>query len=179
VKIQVRALWYATLNGREMCEWGVPTEESQVTKDFYSELLKLDNLHRAWQHVRKSAIQSTKTEIAEAAKEFETKAHSEIRSIQGRLIAGTYKFPAAEGVLKDKKKRERAGKSPRPIVISTLEGRIVQRAILQVLQPEHDHPLYSKLGKLRDVNESRYGIGGIQSPVIAQGVGASAVMWGR
>ena len=147
-----------------------------MTNDFYNNLLKFDNLHSAWRHVRKSAQQSSNPDIRNAAEEFEEKSPTKLRSIQGRLSARTYKFPAAHGVLKDKKKREKKGKPPRPIVIGTLEGRVVQRAILQVLQPDEKHPLYALLGAIRHINESPYGIGGIPHPYGGVEVGMKYVL---
>jgi retron-type reverse transcriptase len=131
---------------------------------FYKQLCKSDNLHAAWRHVRKSALASSMAEIPDAAKDFDVAAHSELRSIQSRLSRKSYKFGASKGVLKDKKKREAQGKAPRPLVLGTLEARVVHRAILQVLQPKPESPLYGQLGKIRSVNESPFGIGGLPKP---------------
>ena len=147
-----------------------------MTTNFYDALKKYDNLHAAWRHVRKSAQQSSNSDIRNAAESFEEKSHTHLRSIQAKLSRRTYKFPPAKGVLKDKKKRAKQGKNPRPIVIGTLEGRIVQRAILQVLQPHKDSPLYQKLGAIRDVNESPYGIGGTPKPYGGVTVGVKAIL---
>lgn len=147
-----------------------------MTNDFYQALLKFDNLHSAWRHVRKSAQQSSNADIRNAAENYEEKCHTHLRSISSRLSARSYKFPSSKGVLKDKKKREKQGKAPRPIVIATLEGRVVQRAILQVLQPEQSNPLYSKLGKIKNVNESPYGIGGIPKPYGGVSVGINSIL---
>ncbi len=147
-----------------------------MPNDFYRTLYTSENLHAAWRHVRKSAQQSKNRDIRNAAEEYEIQAHKRLKSIQSRLVAGTYKFPAAEGVLKDKKKRAKEGKDPRPIVVSTLEGRVVQRAILQTLQPKDDHPLYPKLGLIKAINESAYGIGGIPSPYGGVAVGIRYVL---
>jgi retron-type reverse transcriptase len=147
-----------------------------MANDFYNALKKFDNLHAAWRHVRKSAQQSSNSDIRNAAESYEEKCHTHLKSIQGRLSARSYKFPPAKGVLKDKKKRAKQGKDPRPIVIATLEGRIVQRAILQVLQPHKKHPLHQKLGAIRDVNESPYGIGGTPKPYGGVTVGIKSIL---
>ncbi len=143
---------------------------------FYNEFKSANNLYEAWRHVRKSASQSSNPDIRAAADDFENKAHTYLKSIQGRLVARSYKFPKSLGVLKDKKAREKQGKSPRPIVISTLEARIVQRAILQVLQPAKSSKLYNQIGKLKFVNESPYGIGGIPHPYGGVAVGIKSVL---
>lgn len=80
-----------------------------------------------------------------------------------------------QGVLKDKEKRLAQGKDPRPIAIATLQNRIVQRSILQILQPRilldpkdpnsRAHTkLDPRLGRINDVNRSKYGVGGLINP---------------
>jgi hypothetical protein len=86
--------------------------------------------------------------------EFESESQSKLKSIQMRLARDSYSFPKAAGVLKDKRKREKQGKDPRPIVVATLESRVVQRSILQALQPDKGSRLYGRLNGLRDVLES-------------------------
>ena len=147
-----------------------------MTDIFFKTLRTSHNLHTAWRHVRKSALQSSNPDIRNAAQEFEIKSHSFLKSIQGKLGSKTYKFPAAEGILKDKKKRKKLGKPPRPIVINTLEGRIVQRAILQTLQPDRETDLYNRIGSIKDVNESPYGVGGLPYPYGGVSVGIKSVL---
>src|ERR1700731_2030759 len=108
---------------------------------FSTHLRKFGNLFEAWHHVRSCARRSRSSAIREAAEDFERRSHSALRGIQTRLAKHTYKFPAAEGLLKDKRKRELQNKPPRPIVLADIESRIVQRAILQCLQPKPDAPL--------------------------------------
>src|SRR5690606_28176380 len=93
----------------------------------------------------------------------------------GQLRTGKLSFDPVEGVLKDKRKRLAAGKDPRPIAISTIQNRVVQRAILQVLQPRQARNLRDpntryetvrddRLGRINDVNRSKYGVGGLIYP---------------
>jgi len=77
------------------------------------------------------------------------------------MIGKTYKFPLATGVLKDRKARARLGKDPRPIVVANVESRVVQRAILQVLQVPAHHALYAGLGRIREINASPYSFGSV------------------
>lgn len=67
------------------------------------------------------------------------------------------------------------GKDPRPIAIATIQNRVVQRAILQVLQPRiardvrnpetrYETTRDDRLGKINDVNRSKYGVGGLIYP---------------
>src|SRR6202022_1180606 len=60
---------------------------------------------------------------------FSTDFEKNLKRIQQRLKSNTFKFPLAHGVAIEKK-----GKSTiRPIVITPIETRIVQRAILDVI----------------------------------------------
>ena len=79
------------------------------------------------------------------------------------------------GVLKDKKVRIAAGKDPRPIAIATLRNRVVQRAILQALQPRkardlrdistrYETKIDPRIGRINDINRSKYGVGGLLRP---------------
>jgi RNA-directed DNA polymerase len=131
-----------------------------VSDPFYTEAKTLSNLFAAWRHVRKSAASSTHPEISDAASAFEAESHKKLLSIQRRLSRNKYEFPSAKGVLKDKQKRRQEGKEPRPIVVATLESRVVQRAILQVVQPRRNSKLYKRLNRLKDVLECPYSLGG-------------------
>jgi RNA-directed DNA polymerase len=65
--------------------------------------------------------------------------------------------------LKDRTKRERQGKLPRPIVIAEIQSRIVQRALLQCLQPDEDDHLSKSIGRIREINNSTVNFGGTPS----------------
>ena len=131
-----------------------------MSSPFYEEAKRFSNLFGAWRHVRQRALSSSQSEIRAAAAEFESESQSRLKSIQMRLAHETYAFPKAEGVLKDKRKREKQGKDPRPIVVATLESRVVQRSILQALQPDRNSRLYARLNGLKEVIESPYSLGG-------------------
>lgn len=126
-----------------------------MTKIFFKELCSFDNLFRAWVHVRARARKSPSRTIRNAAEEFEHSSHKSLRSIQSRIAAKTYKFSSSEGVLK-----KRAGKEPRPIVLADIESRIVQRALLQCLQPPEHSPLNQHLKTLISINNSDVNFGG-------------------
>jgi retron-type reverse transcriptase len=134
-----------------------------------------ENMFSAWRHVKRSALNSDKPEIRGKASEFEYQHQRHIKRIQTQLREGRFEFDGVEGVLKDKKAREAVGKDPRPIAIGTIKNRLVQRAILQVLQPRkvadvsNPNSKFSslidrRLGKLNDVNRSQFGVGGLMSP---------------
>ncbi|TBC94953.1 hypothetical protein ELH26_13395 [Rhizobium leguminosarum] len=133
------------------------------------------NIFSAWRHVKRSALSSQNDEIHGAASEFEHAHQRHLRRIITQLRENRFKFDPVKGVLKDARKRIAAGKDPRPIAIATLKNRVVQRAILQVLQPrvaldlkEQDTRYETKrderLGKINDVNQSRFGVGGLIYP---------------
>ncbi|WP_084418078.1 reverse transcriptase domain-containing protein [Henriciella litoralis] len=141
----------------------------------FDDVRKTENLHLAWRHVRRSALQSKNGQIRGQASEFEHESHRHLKRIQTQLRERRFGFDAVQGVLKDKKTRIAAGKNPRPIAIGTMTNRVVQRAILQVLQPravedpsnpnskylpKHD----ARLGVLNDINRSKFGVGGLMKP---------------
>ena len=133
------------------------------------------NLFSAWRHVKRSALNLKNTKIRGQASEFEHNHQRHLKRIATQLREDRYTFDEVVGVLKDKKKRKAAGKDPRPVAIASIKDRVVQRAILQVLQPrmandERDiNTKYTpikdpRLGKLNQVNHSSYGVGGLMSP---------------
>lgn len=144
-------------------------------KSLTEETRSEQNLFSAWRHVKRSALNSSNDEIRGFAAEFEHQHQRHLRRIARQLREETFKFDEAKGVLKDKKKREKVGKDPRPIAIASLKNRVVQRAILQVLQPRkalNERDINTKyepiddprLGALNQVNRSRFGVGGLMHP---------------
>lgn len=91
---------------------------------------KHSNLIRAWQAVRANSRFSTSPYIKDEVQNFGEDAQRRIKSISARIQHGTYKFSAGRGVAI--KKINKPG-SVRPIVISKIEDRIVQRCILDAL----------------------------------------------
>ena len=141
----------------------------------FDEVRSDENLFAAWRHVRRSALNSDNGEIRGKASDFEHQHQRHIKRIQRQLREGRFEFDEVEGVLKEKKAREALGKDPRPIAIGTIKNRLVQRAILQVLQPrkvaDASNPnskfsplIDPRLGKLNEINRSRFGVGGLMSP---------------
>lgn len=133
------------------------------------------NLFSAWRHVKRSALNSDNLEIRGFAAEFEHQHQKHLRRFACQLREDRFQFDAAKGVLKDKKKRVADGKDPRPIAIATLKNRVVQRAILQVLQPRFTRDIRNtetryetavdpKLGKINEINRSKFGVGGLLFP---------------
>jgi hypothetical protein len=146
-----------------------------MAKTLFQEVRSEQNIFAAWRHVKRSALNSGNAEIRGKASEFEFAHQRHLRRIIRQLRTNTLSFDPVEGVLKDKRKRLAAGKDPRPIAISTIQNRVVQRAILQVLQPRIARDLRdpdtrfetmrdARLGRINDVNRSKYGVGGLIYP---------------
>ena len=144
-------------------------------KTLFEDLRSDANLFAAWRHVRRSALNSSNNEIKGYAAEFEHQHQRHIKRIARKLREQSFKFDPVKGVLKDKRKRLAQGKEPRPIAIATINNRVVQRALLQVLQPrtardERDpntkyEPVEDpRLGQLNKVSRSPYGVGGLMYP---------------
>ncbi len=167
----VRSGW-VPINGRDSM-YGDPSGENMAS--LFENVRSEQNVFSAWRHVKKSAMSSANGDIRGAATEFEHSHQRHIRRIITQLREGRFKFDPVTGVLKDAKKRIAVGKDPRPIAIATLKNRIVQRAILQILQPrtaidskdvntryriERDE----RLGAINEVNKSKYGVGGLMHP---------------
>lgn len=86
-------------------------------------------LYEAWRKVRENGLRSPSLETQNAIREFEGSLIRHIRRINRQLRVGTFHFIPQTGVLK-----KRPGKRPRPLVVGAIQNRIVQRAILDVLQ---------------------------------------------
>ncbi|GHF14701.1 hypothetical protein GCM10017044_06000 [Kordiimonas sediminis] len=144
-------------------------------KTLYEELRSEKNLFSAWRHVKRKALGSKEPTIRGKASEFEHNHQRHLKRIAAQLREGRFKFDMATGYPADIKKRKAKGKDPRPIVVRTIKDRIVERAILQVLQPrkvKNAQDVYSRfipvhdprLGKLNLINCSSYGVGGLMAP---------------
>ncbi|MBN8535276.1 MAG: hypothetical protein J0L51_14430 [Rhizobiales bacterium] len=146
-----------------------------MARTLFEEVRSEQNIFSAWRHVKRSALASGNADIRGKASEFEHAHQRHLRRIISQLRTGKLSFDPVEGVLKDKRKRLAAGKDPRPIAISTIQNRVVQRAILQVLQPRQARDLRDpdtryetvhddRLGRINNVNRSKYGVGGLIFP---------------
>ena len=156
-----------------VCTCGGPSGENMTILS--DDVRSASNLFSAWRHVKRSALNSKNTKIRGHAGEFEYNHQRHLKTIATQLRENRFNFDGVEGVLKDKKKRESAGKDPRPIAVASIKNRIVQRAILQVLQPRKAvnkrdiNTRYTpkedpRLGNLNQINCSKFGVGGLMSP---------------
>jgi RNA-directed DNA polymerase len=99
-------------------------------KTLYRLLCEHQRLESAWQHVRSNALRSDSAETRAKAKEFEIHATSTLRSIQSKLTRRSFRFAPVRGIVIEKK----GASKKRPIVVAPIESRIVQRAILEIVQ---------------------------------------------
>lgn len=141
----------------------------------YDSIRTSRNLHAAWRHVRKSASASLNKEQRGYASEFEHHHQRHINRTYRQLKSETFIFDPVKGIAIDKEKREKQGKRARPIAIGTMRNRLVERAMLQVLQPtestDSSDPnskvrlvIDPRLGGLNEVNRSKFGVGGLVAP---------------
>ena len=146
-----------------------------MARSLFDEVRSEQNIFSAWRHVKHSALASGNSDIRGEASAFEHEHQKHLFRLITQLREGRFVFQPVQGVLKDKQKRLAQGKDPRPIAIAKLQDRVVQRAILQVLQPRFlrdpkDANSRSgtkqdpRLGRINDVNTSKYGVGGLIHP---------------
>lgn len=88
-------------------------------------------LQNAWRKVRENGLQSRSSETREKIRSFDYEAFRKLRQIEDHLREKRFQFEPQIGVAK-----KRPGKKPRPLVVAEVKNRIVQRAILDVLQRE-------------------------------------------
>ena len=95
----------------------------------YQSVHRMPNLMNSWEVVRKNGLQSKSDFTKQQIRDFENGARNRIKKIQTALSKKNFHFGAVRGVA-----IPRTGKDDRPLVVSPVESRIVQRAILNVLQ---------------------------------------------
>ncbi len=125
----------------------------------------MDNIYRAWATVRGNVVASGQEKFKAEVKTISENPIPYLRRIQSQLESGNFRFAAQHGGLKKKS----AGKV-RPLVISPIANRVVQRAILNILQSE-DEKLVAKLGKIPAALRTPTSVGGIPKRGVAYGIG--------
>jgi len=101
-----------------------------MVQTYLQQVRTLRNLEAAWRSVRENGKSSKSETVRHEIEAFDQDPSSNLRSMQQRLARGTFQFPPARGVPIPKPGK----KDIRPIVLASVEPRIVQRAILNVLQ---------------------------------------------
>lgn len=99
-----------------------------------SSLLKatwsITRLEKAWHVIRENARTSKSENVCKEVDDFEFEVSKNLRSLSARLSKHTFTFPAAKGVPIEKRTPDgrKTGKF-RPIVLATVEARVVQRSM--------------------------------------------------
>ena len=93
------------------------------------------HLERAWRIIEENARSSKSEDVKKEIEAFRENASRNLKSLCTRLTRGTFKFPPAKGIpiAKTGKDGKKNKAKIRPIVLASVESRIVQRAILDVL----------------------------------------------
>lgn len=99
-----------------------------MTSSLYRRIYSGDSLYSAWRKVKESAFSSSSETIRNEAKDFESRLPRSLSDIQRALSKKTFAFQKQTGVAKTK-----ANGNSRPIVLSPIPNRIVQRALLEAL----------------------------------------------
>ncbi len=106
-------------------------------------------LHHAWSVIYANGIRSESANTRSEVADFASDARRELDRIERKLREGKFIFPPAFGIAIKKK----AGNKKRPIVKSPIPSRIVQRAILDVIQ---------KLPEIKNKLAQHHNFGGIE-----------------
>src|SRR3990170_2104791 len=89
-----------------------------------------ETLLQAWHAIRRNGETSRSPKTQQETRDFGSDLPRKLKFIQKRLRESPYLFSQQFGATPEKAK----GKGKRPVVIAPIEDRIVQRAILDVLQ---------------------------------------------
>lgn len=128
-----------------------------VASPLYRKIYSMESLHSAWRKVKSSALSSSSESIRNEAKDFESRLPKSLSDIQRALSKKTFTFQQQTGVAKTK-----ANGNLRPIVLSPITNRIVQRALLDVLQ--------SRIKFIKEALATPTSYGGIQNKRVAMAV---------
>jgi RNA-directed DNA polymerase len=128
---------------------------------YYKRTYSRKTLRAAWRVVYSNGISSDKEETKRLVREFSVGIESRLERIYRQLHKDKFQFPPAEGVLVSRK-----GKKPRPLVLSPIPSRIVQRALLEVLQSERAlEPYYKNCTSFGGIKGKRLGVPGAVTAV--------------
>lgn len=97
-------------------------------KHFYKRLYEEENIRKAWNAVYANCTSSPSLRTRNDAKDFKSQEVVNLKRLKDSLASKKFNF-SVKAI-----PQERLGKDPRPLVNITIEGRIVQRCILNVLQ---------------------------------------------
>ena len=125
---------------------------------------RIDNLYRAWTAVRSNVNASGHDRFKAEVERISENPIPHLRRIQQNLHSRRFVFAGQHGVVKTKT----TGKK-RPIVVAPINNRIVQRAILNVLQSEDDR-IMPHLGDIPSALRTSTSVGGIPKRGVSYGI---------
>ena len=125
---------------------------------------RIDNLYRAWTVVRSNVNASGHDKFKAEVKRISENPIPHLRRIQKKLHDRQFVFAGQHGVVKTKS----AGKK-RPLVVAPIDNRIVQRAILNVLQSE-DVQIMPLLGDIPNALRTSTSVGGVPKRGVGYGI---------
>lgn len=118
--------------------------------NLYKLAYKPTTLSKAWQQVRNNGMSSSSKDTRVQIRKFDEESLRNLNLINRQLQRKTFNFEAQKGLAIEKKKG--SGKH-RPVVLAPIKNRIVQRALLDILQGE--------VSAVQEVLATRTSIGGI------------------
>lgn len=133
-------------------------------KSLESSVRRIENLYRAWTVVRGNVNASGHARFKAEVKTISENPFPYLRRIQTQLQRRKFVFAQQHGVLKHK-----APGKKRPIIVSPIENRVVQRAILNILQADQD-PITSMLGEVTTLIRTPTSVGGIPQRGVSYGI---------
>lgn len=125
---------------------------------------RIDNLYRAWTAVRSNVNASGHDRFKAEVKQISENPIPHLGRIQEHLQTRRFVFAGQHGIVKSKS----TGKK-RPIVVAPIDNRIVQRAILNVLQSEDDR-IMPLLGRIPSALRTSTSVGGIPKRGVGYGI---------
>lgn len=118
--------------------------------DLYKLVYKPATLSKAWQIVRTNGMSSSSKDTRLQIRKYDEESLRHLNLINRQLQRKTFRFGVQKGLAIEKKKG--SGKR-RPVVLAPIKNRIVQRALLDILQ--------DNVPAVRAVLETPTSIGGI------------------
>ncbi len=124
------------------------------TTTSYKKLCSPHILHRAWNHIYENSLQSKSEATRAEVREFKKDERRNIDRIYRQLLKKKFIFKDNKGFHQGTKKR--------PIVIAPVESRIVQRAILELLQDTSGIQKFlrskNSYGAIKNFNDQKKGV---------------------
>lgn len=123
-------------------------------KNLYVKLYSPITLHASWNKVYENGIRSDSARTRREVKEFKKKEIQHINQINRKLSKKNFCFEGVHGIT--------VGEKNRPLVLSPVDARIVQRALLDVLQEQQFINKFTNnpgsFGALKSEAENRKGV---------------------